>query len=182
MKHVLFTLLAFGAIAAQAQIIDELPKDDQGRLNFSEVVQVDSVPKTQLHARAKEFFANTFRSAKDVIQLDDKETGTVIGKGFSPFPIKSGGMQISFEMWYTIKIQCKDGRYKAEMYDISYRSDMTENYAETFFDKKNYYKKNGEPIGMAEQYKVNTVQKANEMFDAIQEAMKKASTSSKNDW
>ena len=58
-----------------------LPKAE-GQYEWAEVVQMDSsVKKDDLYRNAKLFFANEFKSAKDVIQYDDRGEGKVIGKG-----------------------------------------------------------------------------------------------------
>jgi hypothetical protein len=185
MKHVtviLFLLLT--AIAAESQMIDELPKDEQGNLNFNEVVKVDSASKEQLYFRTKEYFANTFKSAKDVIQLDDKESGTMIGKAWTAIYIRVMGNPVHVRMWYSLKIQCKEGRYKAEIYDVSYQGDTgPPGYPNEMFDRKSYFKNNGQPRDVLEKYKTETVKTTNDILNSIQLAMKKSSVAaSKDDW
>tara|TARA_R110000868_G_scaffold401649_2_gene677267 strand:- start:5506 stop:6075 length:570 start_codon:yes stop_codon:yes gene_type:complete len=69
------------------------------------VVLVDStVSKEVLFGRGMTFFANTFKSAKAVIQLSDPVSGKIMGKG------------IVNDRDVTIIIDCKDGKYR---YDIS---------------------------------------------------------------
>jgi hypothetical protein len=58
-----------------------------------------------LYSNALEFFALEFKSANNVIQMKDAETGKVIGKG------------IVDDREITISITCKDGKYK---YDIDF--------------------------------------------------------------
>jgi hypothetical protein len=75
-----------------------------GEIVYMSVVNVDSTKSNELYVRANEWFVNTFKSAKDVIQLNDKEAGKIIGKGFF-----STGL---FTIHFTIEIQTKDGKYK----------------------------------------------------------------------
>lgn len=71
---------------------------------ITEVVSVDTtLTKANLYSNALGFFALEFKSANDVIQMKDVETGKVIGKGIVD------GRSI------TIGISCKNGKYK---YDI----------------------------------------------------------------
>jgi hypothetical protein len=78
----------------------------------SEVVSVDSTTtKETLYSNALSFFATTFKSAQNVIQMKDPESGKVIGKG-----LLSNGRKV------TVTISCKDGKYK---YDIEY-DELTE--------------------------------------------------------
>jgi len=72
---------------------------------ISDVIQTDStLTKANLYSNALSFFATEFKSANDVIQMKDAETGKVIGKGMID------GKSI------TIGISCKNGKYK---YDIT---------------------------------------------------------------
>ena len=71
---------------------------------ITEVVSVDTaLTKSKLYSNSLAFFALEFKSANDVIQMRDVETGKVIGKG------------IVDNRSITIGISCKDGKYK---YDI----------------------------------------------------------------
>lgn len=93
MKKLFITLLTIG--------ISVLPVIGQ---NFSEVVVDSTKSKSQLYSNALTFFAEYFKSANNVIQMKDPETGKVIGKG-----LIGDGEEIK------ITITCKDGKYK---YDI----------------------------------------------------------------
>jgi hypothetical protein len=76
------------------------------------VVQVDStVTAAQLQSNARRWFAVTFKDAKEVIQMDDNTTHTIIGKGSAKYP--DGG-------WYnyTIEVNCKDGRFRASITNV----------------------------------------------------------------
>ena len=106
-------------VFAQDKLLGILPLKD-GKVTYDGVVQVDSINKDELYKRAKRWFIETYKSAKDVIQLDDKENGEVIGKGF--FEIY---WQVTFmsgqniNVWQTMKIQVKDGRYRYEITDFN---------------------------------------------------------------
>jgi len=121
---------------------EHLPWRD-GRIVFTDVIKIDSIDKTSLYLRAKKFFVNTFNSGKDVIQFDDRETATVIGRGWQE--------GIGSQIWYSIKIQAKDGRVRYEIYDFlvkTYPSQYvvsTTTQIESFLTKENFYKPNGNP-------------------------------------
>jgi hypothetical protein len=91
------------------------PIDPSTRLiTYSEVVAVqDSANKSELYSRAKSCFAHLFKSAQDVVQNDDKEAGTIIGK--ATVKAYARAMGADFDGGYvrfTLTIACKDGRYK----------------------------------------------------------------------
>jgi hypothetical protein len=104
---------------AQVKLLEILPLKD-GKVTYTEVVKVDTLlNKDEIYKRVKRWFVDTYKSGKDVIQLDDKDNGEVIGKGnFSVlWQINfMGGMNIN--IWETIKINIKDGRYKYEITDF----------------------------------------------------------------
>jgi predicted membrane protein len=110
MRKLFIILLSISPLMSFGQLIDELPKCENGKLNFNEVIQMDSIKQNKLYLNSKQFFADAFKSAKDVIQLDDKEAGVVIGKAIIDINAKMLGASYPVKMWFTIKIQSKDGR------------------------------------------------------------------------
>lgn len=191
MKKLLTCLFLIITGESFSQTIEEMPIDESGTINFSEVVQVDSATKEQLFAAAKQFFGDTFKSAKDVIQVEDRDAGFIIGKAFKDIQIKILGRNSPTQMFYSMKIQAKEGRYKYEFYNIYYKS-YPELYvpssitkAEDLFQKENYFKKNGEPKDIPEKYKNQTLDLAKAFAIRIKAAMQKASAtgvSKSKDW
>lgn len=80
-----------------------------GMVVFSEVVPVEGVTADQLYTRAKMAVAEMFKSAKDVIQLDDKENGVIIVKGSNQ--IGSDPVYVHF----TLRFYAKDEKYKIDI-------------------------------------------------------------------
>jgi hypothetical protein len=84
------------------------------------IEKIDSVSKskTQIYADTKMFIAETWKSAKDVIQNDDKENGIILIKGVS---IQSKYFQMNDHKWvysYTVKFLMKEGKYKIILGDV----------------------------------------------------------------
>lgn len=50
-------------------------------LKFSEVVQMNNLNKLALYQRSRGWINDVFRSSKNVIQIDDKETREIAGNG-----------------------------------------------------------------------------------------------------
>jgi hypothetical protein len=90
-------------------------KDAIGNYQFSQVFKLDSLKSGQLHKNAKLWFAEFFKSAKDVIQMDDKEAGLIIGKGLSELK----GSRYTF--YFMLKIEIKEGRYKLSIEQMKIR-------------------------------------------------------------
>lgn len=119
MKKLMFITLLFTVKSyAQKEI---LPMVD-GKVDYVEVVQLDSsYKKNDLFINAKKFFVDVFNSGKDVIQMEDKEAGLVIGKGYAVVDYKANFMYtFRTKIWHTVKISLKDGKYKYEITEMSY--------------------------------------------------------------
>lgn len=97
----------------------KMPRNNKGEVVFSKIIQEDSIEKITIYKAAKLTITNMFNSAKDVIQLDDPESGIIIVKGFTEEPSRGlmGTVQ-NAEVWFTLKIQTKDSRYKIDIYQI----------------------------------------------------------------
>jgi hypothetical protein len=95
----------------------------QEALSFSKVIQADSLDKTSIYVALRAWFSEMYNSSNKVIQMDDKDAGVIIGKGTTQY--NYGGMVYScYEGWinYTIKVQVRDGRYKAELSNINHEN------------------------------------------------------------
>ena len=90
------------------------------KITYSKVVWVDSsLLKLELFSRAREWFAKAFKSSNNVIQMEDKENGKIVGKGLTQVYCKSlGGDRKSGFINFTLSIYIKDGRYKYEITDF----------------------------------------------------------------
>jgi hypothetical protein len=112
-----FYFLLFIPCLVQSQNI--LPQKD-GAILYTGIIQVDSsASKSELYNRGKVWFINEFKSSNDVLQMQDKEAGILIGKGF--FEIENG---VNTQIWQTIKLYFKDGKYKYEITDLSMQSSI----------------------------------------------------------
>jgi len=92
--------------------------------NF-EYLQIDSVPgtKAEVYTKARTFIASYFVSAKDVIQMDDKESGTIIAKGFFEIEGAKGGFGNHLgndKIWVIITIDVKDNKYRCKISDFKH--------------------------------------------------------------
>lgn len=88
-------------------------------LSYTEVVQLsDSTPKSDLFLRAREWFNERFKSSKEVLQINDKESGELVGKGIMEVSY-TYNMLGKHEQWadvhFTLSVWVKDDRYKYEL-------------------------------------------------------------------
>ena len=88
----------------------------QEELKFSKVITVDSLKKSQLYIAARSFVAEYYKSSKDVIQMDDKNSCLLIGQATDEYHATSL-ICSSYSGWidYGFKIETKDGRLRVEL-------------------------------------------------------------------
>lgn len=103
MKKALFLCMLFFVATLQAQ----------EPLSFEKVIQADSLKKDAIYNGLKEWVGMNFKSAKSVIEMDDKEAGILLLRPLSNYKMK-GLTYLGFEGYlkYTIKLNIKDGRFK----------------------------------------------------------------------
>ena len=79
-------------------------------------VRVTTTGKDQKegYADALNWFADTFVSATSVLQINDPETGLLVGKSWFRQP----GNPFGAEILFTVKIEAKDARVRISFYDI----------------------------------------------------------------
>ena len=122
-KTLLLTIFCLGitlSLSAQkSETTLELPlKDDV--IFFENVVQVDSTfSKKQLFAKGREWFVNYYKSANDVLQMDDKEEGVLIGKGLHKYNFFNGINSSSIALYFTVNLTVKDGKYRYQIYNFN---------------------------------------------------------------
>lgn len=121
MKIYLILIICLGSFLSA--ISQELPKDKNGEIEYSQIIQVDSASDQTLFSRAKLFCAQYFNSSTDVIKLEDSKTFTIVAKGLlnrnytNPFNKSFGG-----NVKFTLTIQAKSGKYRYSINDL-YHSD-----------------------------------------------------------
>jgi len=92
-------------------ILENAVFDENGEFTISEVVKADGMLKETIYSKALQFVAEAFGSANSVIQLKDEDNGIIVCKGkVTEYPDDILG--------YTFKIQCKDGRFKIDIFNM----------------------------------------------------------------
>jgi hypothetical protein len=91
-------------------------------LSYHNIVTVDSASKDQLFIRARQWMNKTFVSSKAVLQIADKESGELAGKGNMEIVTKYRLMGRERDQPYRSNFSCniwvKDGKYKFEFKDF----------------------------------------------------------------
>lgn len=88
-------------------------------LTYSAVVQTEGATKEQLFTRARQWFNDAWKSSKDVLQITDKETGELSGKGiissyYDYKPPMGAPVKPTVDYYVKVSVLVKDGRYKYE--------------------------------------------------------------------
>ena len=123
MKQTLFLILLATSMAfSQKYKID----DDTKLITYSEVIEVQNISKDELYLRANTWLSRAFKSAKAVIDLQDKEAGKIIAKGNISAIIKVPlvGKQEAGIINMTITLQTKDGKYKYTVDNLQHSRPM----------------------------------------------------------
>jgi hypothetical protein len=90
-------------------------------ISFSEVVIVDStLDKNHLFSSGRSWFNNSFRDSKEVLQIQDKESGELSGKGLFTYSPNAFALSACTKgtIRFTVSIHVKDGRYKYVLSDF----------------------------------------------------------------
>lgn len=136
---------------------------------YSEVIQVPDKSVDELYSTSRAWFAKTFTSAKDVLQMDDPVAGKLIGKGTTLINehymagITKVPISINFNIDFTITVEMREGRYKCNIDNIfiepvirGSQYPSSKQSFETIVANKEYYKngssadwlrKNGDATG-----------------------------------
>ncbi|MDC3395054.1 DUF4468 domain-containing protein [Flavobacteriales bacterium] len=128
----------------------EFPIDEKTNLiAFKEVIQAEGRNKNELYSIYREWFVDRFNSADDVLQMEDKESGKLIGKAFQDITTATGLMPITEKLHYTIKFTFKENRFmyqitnlNTQMYPWQYDNNPSKTPCERTLIN-NLYKKNG---------------------------------------
>jgi hypothetical protein len=120
------SLMVF-SIDNYGQDAPKFPIDEQsGKIVYTEVVNIDSTSRSELYLRAKTWFVHNFNSANNVIQLDDKESGKLIGNALFDVRLSLMSKQNAGFVRFLVEIQVKDGRYKYTFTDFWHEAGTTD--------------------------------------------------------
>lgn len=84
--------------------------------------QIDSLPgmvQSDIYKRSKLWIVQAFKDAKEVIQIDNKDEGEIVGKGSLDCTYTLLGTGIPCRVFFTIKLNSKDGKHRIQLYDFT---------------------------------------------------------------
>lgn len=121
-------------------------------LIYSEVVDLPGLSKDEIYSMARMWFVEAYKNPQKVLQIQDKESGEIVGKGNTKYYSKiwMGAEGSKGVINYTVKIFIKDGKYKYEITDFIHKG-ITYDYG-LITDSKEYdgsyklYKSHGNKV------------------------------------
>ena len=81
--------------------------------------------KAQIYSDTKMFIAETWKSANDVIQNDDKDGGMILVKGTTIQNVSIGMSKNSFTYSYNVKFLMKENKFKILVENLNYNNGPT---------------------------------------------------------
>ena len=200
MKRILIILLAIYPVflfGQQNEVNFELPlykmdlpvDEETGLITFVYVFKAENSSKEGLYYKALDWFTEKYNAVDQVLWINDKENGELIGKPFTDIMILEAGMGEMEKMYYTIRVYLKEGRYKCIITDIQYQSYPSEfdqfpdRYAAEAIIISELYKKKGKVRSTNLQYKEKTISSIRSLVMDLQQAMNSISvTANSDDW
>ena len=175
MKNITLLLLLF-SFSASAQLYDKFPFNDSGEIVYSSTIEVEGKLKEELYTSSKVFFANSFVSANDVIQMDDKDAGIIIGKGSENFRVLNGKTAVPVTLHFTLRIDIKGNRYSYAIYNLNFENAGGKFSASDLFSKKkeieyNAAKKSAQEI--VNKYRDMTISTTDKLIEDLKKEMEK---------
>jgi hypothetical protein len=94
-----------------------------------EIVRGAPLPKDALFSQTVLWIAENFRSARSVIQFQDRELGTIIGNGTYDMSIDGGFLPflspVNVPVSYRVRIDVRDNKYRMTFSDVRLYLDGT---------------------------------------------------------
>ena len=99
---------------AAANIGSQLSLDKNNSLTYTQVIECGEQTKEKLYVTLNHWFVESFNDANSVIQLNDKEAGVIIGKGYvAGIAGHTGGMNAYIVSIHPIiKVDIKDKKIR----------------------------------------------------------------------
>lgn len=157
----------------------EIPFVD-GDVVFENVFELKDNTASNILKKAKIVMTDFARSAKDMTQLVDDENMILIAKGWAYL------FTSSWHIHFTLKIDCRDNRYKLTIYNLKYELMSSSGIVVVSTPEtslQNGVKKNGDLRSHFWGYAfVDWRNFANQTFELFNEKMPKVSLNSGDDW
>lgn len=118
MKQLILLPILFLHLSSQSQITDIFPTES-GRIQYVIVKKVDStLTKDQLFTLSKMWLASIFVDVREVILMEDKEAGIIMGKGSFANYMKTGFGTYKVTVLFRMNLKMNNGGYTFRVSDL----------------------------------------------------------------
>ncbi|MGB6038164.1 MAG: DUF4468 domain-containing protein, partial [Cryomorphaceae bacterium] len=104
------------------QSLSQIPLDENGAANFSDVIELSESTQEALFKRAKLWLVSTLKSGDSMVELNEKGLDQLVGTGNIYLDeIELGGRVLTQnKLNFKFIIYCKEGRYKYEVNNFTF--------------------------------------------------------------
>lgn len=97
----------------------QFPRLDDGTIGWFRIIEVPGKSKEEIYTNLRVWFSESFKNSSEVIKMDDKDLGIIIGNGNV---VLNPGKNLFFEhrLGFTLKVEIKDSRFKATLSNLGY--------------------------------------------------------------
>jgi|TARA_B100000768_G_C11200284_1_gene341457 hypothetical protein len=112
---ILIAFVGFGQNAKTKKMLSEIEGqwnlDDNGNVTYTRVVEAPNLTKDEIYNRALNYFVYNYGSGNSVIQTQDKELGSVVGKGFyDDVHVGISLVTTYVDCWHIARVDAREGR------------------------------------------------------------------------
>ena len=115
----------------QNELLDILPLSD-GRVNYSNVLEVNEISQVELHGRARNWLLSTDYIQNEISYSDDKYKQIDSKSFFKELWGPNYFSELYTEIYYTVNFKFRNGRYKYEITNFIIKKNGTETQLEIF--------------------------------------------------
>lgn len=99
-----------------------IPLNGANEIVYQRVCSLENRSALEIYDKARIVLTDMYNSIKDVKQLEDSNNKVIVLSGTERYGMKENiYASIKFDINYTMKIECRDGRYKVSLYNINTR-------------------------------------------------------------
>ncbi|MFH1118713.1 MAG: DUF4468 domain-containing protein [Bacteroidota bacterium] len=177
----LFIIMILTYISSAQDDMRQLPRSQTtNKICYTDIITLDTTFKRNLlFSNASEWFAKTYKSSKDVIQLSDREGGKIVGKAAMKVYHKALGTDnFSGYVNYTISIYVKEGKFKYEITDFTHSGAPAGSYG----NAEGWYTRDGKMWRKYFDYYLQQIdQNTKSLIGELKQSMMKRDVGSNND-
>jgi len=183
----LVTTFLLTSLLVKAQNKVEKTQDDLPL--YQGIIEVEGLDKNKLYGQLREWVAVNYKSAKDVIQMDDPRLGKIVLKGLYTYNLETMGTTFPNKVYHMITLEAKDGRfrYTIEITDVT-TGTVDQSILQDVLLPETPVKANGKPytgliLKNVQKQKAQHLERISTFKDNLISSLTKTSESkSDNDW